>query len=107
MTDNYNAAQVHADSVYRIIDNGKTASHCPHCDRVGKLEYDADANEIECLACGFLETPTPNPAELGAGLMYATLAVADELRSLHLLIEDVMSKAGGRGFVRVFDEAPR
>ena len=73
MTDNYNAAQVHADSVFRIIDNGKT----------------------------------PNPSELEAGKMYALLAVADELRSLRLLIEDVMGKAGGRGFVRVFDEAPR
>jgi hypothetical protein len=49
----------------------------------------------------------PNPAELGAGLMYATLAVADELKALRealsLITGVVASPTSGkeRGYVRV------
>ncbi len=52
--------------------------------------------------------PLRASAELQAAQVQATLAVADELRTLTEVLVQVVGFTGtpGRAFIRVFDEAP-
>ncbi len=84
MTDNYKAAQVHADGVFRIVDNSKTPN----------------ASELEA---GKMDAILAVADELRAikDLLEFVTGATGPRRSPE-------SPGGGanRGFVRVFDEAP-